>query len=144
MRYLKVIAQDRSGQGVADTLQFRFYEDDHLLREATAAELKRLKVFGTTYLKCAWFNAGESEERHLRIFSLNPSADGTPEQVRLHFHQGPVIACKAAAHDQDNDGGLEVILSSDVDNDGRANRTDRRRVAMLVKQFLKVGWSQSL
>lgn len=140
MRYLKVIAQDRSGQGAADTLQFRFYEDERLLREATAADLKKLRVFGKTYLKCAWFNAGESEVRHLRVFSLNPSGDGTPEQVRLHFHEGEVIAYKAAAHDLDNDGGLEVILSSDVDNDGRANRTDRSRVAALVKQFLKVGW----
>ncbi|RON55248.1 hypothetical protein [Pseudomonas frederiksbergensis] len=138
MRYLKVIAQDRNGQGAADTLQFRFYEDERLLRDATAADLKRLRVFGNTYLKCAWFNVGESEERHLRVFSLNPSGDGTPETVRLHFHEGEVIAYKAAAHDLDNDGGLEVILSSDVDNDGRANRTDRSRVMALVKQFLKV------
>ena len=29
-------------------------------------ERQRLKTFGKTYLKCAWFNAGESEERHLR------------------------------------------------------------------------------
>lgn len=140
MRYLKVIAQDRSGQGLADTLQFEFYEEDRLQRKATAAERLRLKSLGNTYLKCAWFNVGEGEERHLRIFSLNPSADGTPESVRLHFHEGPVIAYKAAAHDLEGDGGLEVILSSDVDNDGRADRTDRNRVRALAKQFLKLGW----
>ncbi|RON56564.1 hypothetical protein [Pseudomonas frederiksbergensis] len=140
MRYLKVIAQDRGGRGEADTLRYLFYEDDRLLHEAMAADLRQLKVFGKTYLKCAWFNAGQGEERHLRIFSLNPSADGTPESVRLHFHEGEVIAYKAAAHDLDNDGGLEVILSSDVDNDGRSNRTDRSRVTALVKQFLKVDW----
>lgn len=140
MRYLKVVAQDRSGKGVADTLHFEFYEDGRLQRKATEADRQRLKAFGNTYLKCAWFNSGEEEARHLRIFSLNPSADGTPESVRLHFHEGPVIVYKAAAHDVDGDGELEVILSSDVDNDGRADRTDRRRVAALVREFLKIGF----
>lgn len=140
MRYLKVVAQDRSGKGMADTLHFEFHEEDRLQHKATAADRQRLRSFGTTYLKCAWFNSGEGEERHLRIFSQNPSADGSPETVRLHFHEGPVIAYKAAAHDVDGDGRLEVILSSDVDNDGRADRTDRRRVAALAKQFLKIRW----
>lgn len=140
MRYLKVVAQDRSGQGVADTLQFEFYENDRLQRKATEADRQRLNAFGNTYLKCAWFNGGDGEERHLRIFSQNPSADGTPETVRLHFHEGPVIAYKAAARDLDNDGIFELILSTDVDNDGRANRTDRSRVVALAKQFLKLGW----
>lgn len=140
MRYLKVVAQDRSGQGVADTLQFEFYENDRLQRKATEADRQRLNAFGNTYLKCAWFNGGDGEERHLRIFSQNPSADGTPETVRLHFHEGPVIAYKAAARDLDNDGVFELILSTDVDNDGRANRTDRSRVVALAKQFLKLGW----
>jgi hypothetical protein len=139
MRYLKVIAQDRSGKGTADTVHFEFYENDRLQRETTDADRQRLQFFGKTYLKCAWFNEGEGEERHLRIFSQNPSADGTPETVRLHFHEGQTIAYKAAAHDLDNDGGLEVILSSDVDNDGRADRTDRRRVASMAGEFLKLG-----
>ncbi|UZE11669.1 hypothetical protein [Pseudomonas sp. B21-053] len=140
MRDLNVIAQDRNGDGKADTLLYRFYEDDQLQREATEADLRRLKVFGKTYLKCAWFNAGEGEERYLRIFSQNLSGDGTPEIVHLHFREGPVIVYKAAAQDLDNDGGLELILASDVDNDGRSDRTDRSRVTALVKQFLKVGW----
>jgi hypothetical protein len=139
MRYMKVIAQDRSGKGVADTLHFEFHEEDRLLRKATAEDRLRLKSFGNTYLKCAWFNRGEEQARHLRIFSQNPSADGSPETVRLHFHEGPEIVYKAAAHDVDGDGGLEVILSSDVDNDGRADRTDRRRVTALVREFLKIG-----
>ena len=139
-RYLKVIAQNSTGQGQAGTVLYRFIEDEDLQREATAAELRRLKVFGKTYLKCAWFNAGEGEARHLRIFSENLSGDGTPETVRLHFHDGPVIAYKAAARDLDNDGVFELILSSDVDNDGRADRTDRNRVTALAKQFLKIGW----
>jgi hypothetical protein len=139
MRYLKVIAQDRSGKGSADTVHFEFHDADRLQRETTDADRQQLRSLGKTYLKCAWFNEGEGEERHLRIFSQNPSADGTPETVRLHFHEGQKIAYKAAAHDLDNDGGLEVILSSDVDNDGRADRTDRRRVASMAGEFLKLG-----
>jgi hypothetical protein len=140
VRYLKVIAQDSTGQGQADTVRYRFFENGHLQREATEADLQRLKVFGQTYLKCAWFNAGDGEERHLRVFSQNPSADGTAETVRLHFHDGTLIAYKAAVHDLDNDSEMEVVLSSDVDNDGRSDRTDRSRVAALAKQFLKIGW----
>ncbi|BCX71064.1 MULTISPECIES: hypothetical protein [Pseudomonas] len=140
MRYLKVIAQDRSGGGVADTLQFQFFEGEQLLREATDDEIRRLRTFGSTYLKCRWFNAGEGEERHLRMFSLNPSGDGTPESVRLHFHEGPIIAYKAAVHDLDNDGTFEIVLVSDIDNDGHANRTDRTRLNTLVREFLKLEW----
>ncbi|MGJ7518729.1 hypothetical protein ACSFE6_30850 [Pseudomonas baetica] len=140
MRYLKAIAQDRSGGGVADRLRVQFFEDEQLLREATDDEMRRLETFSTTYLKCRWFNDGEGEQRHLRMFSLNPSGDGTPESVRLHFHEGPVIAYKAAVHDLDNDGAFEVVLCSDVDNDGRADRTDRTRVNSLVREFLKIEW----
>ena len=140
MRYLKVIAQDQSANGQPDTLHFRFYEDEQLQREATQADLLGLKRVGTTYLKCAWYNAGEGEARHLRIFAENTTGDTTPETVCLHFHDGPVIAYKAAARDLDNNGDFELILSSDVDNDGRADRTDRSRVSSLVREFLKVGW----
>ncbi|MGW8463596.1 hypothetical protein [Pseudomonas sp. CLCA07] len=140
MRYLKVIAQDQSGSGRADTLHVHFYEDEQLQREATQADLLGLKRLGTTYLKCAWFNAGAGEERHLRISSDNRSGDGTPETVRLHFHDGAQVAYKAAVHDLDNDGVFEVVLCSDVNNDGRADRTDRSRVSSLVREFLKVGW----
>ncbi|AWM94885.1 hypothetical protein DJ564_30905 [Pseudomonas sp. 31-12] len=138
MRYLEVIAQDRSGAGAADTVRFRFHEEEQMPREVTETDRQRMKALGNTYLKCAWFNSGEGEARHLRIFSQNPSADGTPETVRLHFHEGPVIAYKAAVRDLDNDGVFELILSSDVDNDGRANRTDRNRVRALVREFLKI------
>lgn len=140
MRYLKVIAQDRSAEGVADTLRFQLFEDEQWLREATDDEIQRLRTFGITYLKCRWFNAGEGEERHLRMFALNPSGDGTPESVRLHFHEGPIIAYKAAVHDLDNDGTFEIVLVSDIDNDGHANRTDRTRLNTLVREFLKIEW----
>ncbi|WP_130907652.1 hypothetical protein [Pseudomonas sp. Sample_16] len=140
MRYLKVIAQDRSGNGDADTLRLLFFEDEQLLREASDNEVLRLKNFGSHYFKCRWFNTGEGEERHLRMFSLSPTGNATPESVRLHFHEGPNIVYKAAVHDLDNDGAFEIVLCTDVDNDGRANRTDRTRVNALVREYLKLGW----
>jgi len=140
MRFLKVIARDRYGSGAGDTVQLRFHDSEQDWREASAREVAQLRSFSRTYLKCAWFNAADEDTRHLRIFALNPGRDGTPESVRLHFHQGETIAYKAAVHDLDNDGGFEVVLCSDVDNDGRANRTDRSRVTALVKPFLKLGW----
>lgn len=140
MRFLKVIARDRSGNGAGDSVQLRFHVSEQDWREASAREVAQLRSFSSTYLKCAWFNAADEDARHLRIFALNPGGDGTPESVRLHFHEGETIVYKAAVHDLDNDGGFEVVLCSDVDNDGRANRTDRSRVSALVKQFLKLGW----
>lgn len=140
MRFLKVIAQDRSGSGAGDSVRLRFHDSEQDWREANAREVAQLRSFSSTYLKCAWFNTGDEDVRYLRIFALDPGSDGTPESVRLHFHQGETIAYKAAVHDLDNDGRFEVVLCSDVDNDGRANRTDRSRVTTLVKQFLKLGW----
>jgi hypothetical protein len=140
MRFLKVVAQDRSENGAADTLRFHFFEDEQWLRDATDDEVLRLKTFGAHYFKCRWFNDGEGEERHLRLFTLNPTADGTPDSVHLHFHEGPNVAYKAAVHDLDNDDAFEIVLCSDVDNDGRANRTDRTRVNALVREYLKLDW----
>lgn len=140
MRFFKVFAQDRIGKGAADTLRYQFFEDEQWLRDATDDEVLRLKAFGSHYLKCNWFNDGAGEDRHLRMFSLNPSGDGAPESVRLHFHDGPNLVYKAAVHDQDNDNAFEIVLCSDVNNDGRANRTDRTRVKALVREFIRLGW----
>lgn len=140
MRFLKVIAQDRKNSGAGDYVQLQFHDNEQEWREATAREVARLRSFTRTYLKCAWFNAADGQTRHMRIFALNPGNDGTPESVRLHFNEGDTIVYKAVVHDLDNDGSFEIVLCSDVDNDGHSNRTDRSRVTALVKQFLKVGW----
>ena len=95
----------------------RFHDSEQVWREASAREVAQLRSFTRTFLKCAWFNAVDEDERHLRIFVLNPGNDGTPGSVRLHVHEGEAIAHKAAVHD-----------------------LDRIRVTALVKQFLKLGW----
>ncbi|WP_347902557.1 hypothetical protein [Pseudomonas purpurea] len=150
MRYLKVTAQDRNRTGKADTVHFQFYEDELLTREtmvtATDSGRQPLVKLARTYLKLGWLNVGDGSERYLQIFAQNPVSDGTPEAVRLHFHDGSLpppgstIAYKASALDRDIDGRFELILSSDVDNDGRADRTDRSRVKSLALEFLKLNW----
>ncbi|RON08310.1 hypothetical protein BK659_17285 [Pseudomonas brassicacearum] len=148
MLYLTATAQDRGRKGEADTVHFQFYEDERLIREvvvtATDSGRQPLVKFARTYLKLGWFNAGDDSERYLQIFAQNLVGNGTPEAVRLHFHDealhatGSTIAYKASALDRDNDGSFELILSSDVDNDGHADRTDRRRVKALAIEFLKI------
>lgn len=150
MRYLNVTAQDVSGQSKAETVHFQFYEGEILHREVMVTAIDTapplLTKFAKAYLKLAWFNGGNGRARYLQIFAQNASGDGTPEAVRLNFHDeagppiGSTIAYKASAVDLDNDGRFELILSSDVDNDGHADRKDRRRVQSLALEFLKLDW----
>jgi len=126
---------------------------DHLCNEDVNGDGKRnvrdeqlLKRFAQMYLKLNWFNPADSSRRYLQIFSEDFTTDETPEAVRLHFHEGtgsPVgasIAYKATAYDVDNNGSLEWILASDVDNDGHANKKDEHYVKSLATEFLKFNW----
>lgn len=118
MRYLKVIAQDQSQNGVADTVHFHFCEvtpgpnEDCVLFKASAFDMngdgridqlcgdvnddgKRnlrdqqlLKRFAKAYLKLNWNNPAGSLLRYMQIFAEDFTTDSTPEAVRLHFHEG--------------------------------------------------------
>lgn len=116
MRYLKVIAEDRSKDCQADTVRLYFFEQhngkDLLVREAYAVDNtadgivdwqvgdvdndgkrtfqdeRLLKVFATTFLKLGWFNRRNRSRRYLKIFSENFGGDCSPDTVRLHFHEG--------------------------------------------------------
>lgn len=115
MRYLKAIAQDRSGNGVADTILLHFYErssnkPDELIHEAVAVDINAngvmdfqftgdtngdgianvadkllLKTFAETFLKVHWFNAGEHSQRVLVLLATHYSSDGVPNAVELGF-----------------------------------------------------------
>lgn len=140
MRYVKVIAWDGTGRGTVDTVHFQFYADAVVYREETVrdtgTDLLPLRKFAQAYLKLGWHKTGE-DERYLDILADNFTGDGTPEAVWLYFREGAITAYKAVARDLDNDGTLELILSSDVNNDGRADRKDRGLVRLLAKEFLK-------
>ncbi|KRA13554.1 hypothetical protein [Pseudomonas sp. Root569] len=115
MRYLKVTAQDRSGNGQADTVILHFYQRcsegiDELIHETVAVDIDAdrkvdfkfagdinqdgtcdtvdsllLKAFANTFLKLNWFNPGESWQRTLVMVGLYDYPQGPPNRVQLNF-----------------------------------------------------------
>ncbi|AZE58071.1 hypothetical protein C4K03_5964 [Pseudomonas synxantha] len=115
MRYLKAVAQDRGGNGLADTVIVHFYERspngiDELRHEAVAVDMNAdelvdfqfagdinfdgqsnvidgylLKAFANTFLQLNWFNSGESWQRTLVIAAIQSCQDGPPDGVQLNF-----------------------------------------------------------
>ncbi|MGR3886876.1 hypothetical protein [Pseudomonas sp. 1152_12] len=115
MRYLKATAQDRSGNGMADTVILHFYERhsagvDELVHEAVAVDMDAdevvdfqfagdingdgksdvldswlLKAFANTFLKLNWFNEGERWRRTLAIVAIQNEAKDPPSGVQLNF-----------------------------------------------------------
>ena len=115
MRYLKATAQDRSGNGIADTILLHFYErssnqPDDLVHEAVAVDMNAdgvmdfqfagdingdgssniadkllLKAFAGTFLKLHWFNKGESSQRVLVLMVAHYTPKGLPNAVELGF-----------------------------------------------------------
>ncbi|MBV4479598.1 hypothetical protein [Pseudomonas khavaziana] len=115
MRYLKATAQDRSGNGKADTVFLHFYERgaggfDELIHEAFAVDMNGdknvdlqtvvdidvegksmsidshlLTLFANTFLKLNWFNGGESWKRTLVVVAAHEYEKRPPNGVKLHF-----------------------------------------------------------
>ncbi|MFL1499962.1 MULTISPECIES: hypothetical protein [unclassified Pseudomonas] len=118
MRYLKVIAQDRTDSGQADAVLLNFYEqrdgaqDDVLLNQAiatariaggkldctvgdvnnnsreTSVDRRLLDIFANNYLKLKWLNQGHGVERYMKVFARDLHADGSPDSVHLELHEG--------------------------------------------------------
>lgn len=115
MRYLKVTAQDRSGNSRADTVFLHFYERgvggfDELVHEAFAVDMNgdanvdlqtvvdidvdgqstvidshSIKAFVNTFLKLNWFNSGESWKRTLLVVAVHEYEKRPPNGVQLNF-----------------------------------------------------------
>ncbi|MBK3479183.1 hypothetical protein JJD66_24175 [Pseudomonas sp. MF6751] len=115
MRYLKATAQDRSGNGRADTVLLHFYERpacgaDELIHEAFALDIDadgvvdfqspgdsapagraqfidalQLKTFANAFLKLNWFNRGQSVQRALVVLVAHYNKKGPPNAVELGF-----------------------------------------------------------
>ncbi|WP_191489287.1 hypothetical protein [Pseudomonas sp. FEN] len=120
MRYLKVTAQDLSGNGQADSVLLRFYEKvcgqpDNLKFKAAALDMTGdgrvdlrfgdvtgdgsenyldeilIKFFADAFLKLNWFNRGKSWHRYVTLRVKTFHEDGNPELVSLNFHQGSAV-----------------------------------------------------
>ena len=139
MRYLKVVAQDQTGDGRANTVRLQFYQgtpcnQDELLNEAVAYDLTSdakvdysrgdvtndgqensldralLDQFANAYLKINWMNRGASTRLYMKIFSEDFYKDGTPDTVRLHLHKGPGLLS--------SDAQVSWSAAYDFDNNG--------------------------
>jgi hypothetical protein len=113
MRYLKVTALDRSGNGKADAVQLHFHNGSaNLVHEAFALDMSAdgciefgfagdinsdglqnfqdqllLTAFAEVFLQLNWFNAGDNWERYLKIGATDHHQDGTPNVVTLQFSE---------------------------------------------------------
>lgn len=111
MRYLKVTAQDRSGNGRADAVLLHFHHDSaNLVHEAFAVDMSAdgriefgfagdinsdgeqdfqdqllLTNLAETFLQLGWFNKGDNWERYLKIDAIDQHQDGSPNIVSLQF-----------------------------------------------------------
>lgn len=122
MRYLKVTAQDRTGNGRADSVLLEFYEqvgrpgEDRLMNKAFAVDFdadgkvdykmgdvtqngkenstdqRLLYRFANHYLKLHWFNRGAASSRYLKVIAEDFHDDGAPNVVRLQLHEGRGMA----------------------------------------------------
>lgn len=136
MRYLKVTAQDRSGNGKADAVLLHFHNGpDNLVSEAFAVDLsddgcidfacacdidvdgeqnlqgrQLLSTFAEAYLQLGWFNSGNSRERYLKIEARNYHADSTPNVVNLQFTQDDGTQNRPVL--------IKLASAYDGDNDG--------------------------
>lgn len=175
MRYLKITAQDRSANGRADTVLLHFFEEtngaeDRLVHKAYALDItadgkvdfqvgdvnndgkentkdeRLLKSFADAFLRLNWFNRGTTWERYLKIFTEDFARDGSPDTVRLHFHEGvgkpsdQSIAYTASAYDTNNDGKLDWLVNYDMNNDGNQDAVDQQLGMVLSTTYVKFNW----
>jgi hypothetical protein len=176
MRYLKAVAQDMSGNGHADTVILHFYQQhpgcpDELIHEIFAVDMSadgrvdlqwaedlspgnrprmldkhQVDVFADSFLKLNWFNKRSHWQRTLTLYVDHFAKAGTPNAIKLDFHERIADACKgsliykAAAYDGDGDGVLESFTNSDIDHDGVANNADKELIRSLCKSFLAFEW----
>ncbi|MDR6916649.1 hypothetical protein J2X66_003523 [Pseudomonas sp. 3296] len=137
MRYLKVTAQDRSGNGKADAVLLHFHNGSaNLVHEAFAVDMSadgniefgfagdinsdgeqnfqdqlQLKAFAEAFLQLNWFNTGDNWERYLKIDAKNYHEDGSPNVVTLQFSEDNGTPCLPIR--------MRFASAYDGDNDGK-------------------------
>jgi len=136
MHYLKVTAQDRSGNGKADAVLLHFHNGStQLVHEAFAVDMSAngsiefgfagdingdgeqnlhdqllLTTFAEVFLQLGWFNAGDNWERCLKIGATDYHGDGSPNVVTLEFSEDEGSPCSSIR--------IRTAAAYDGDNDG--------------------------
>lgn len=124
-----VIADDMNGDGVEDK------QDDDL-----AIELAQI------FLKFNWYSLVEPFDKYLKAFVEDYDADGKPDTVRLHFHQGDgeprdeTLAYTAALYKNGDGSGEGTTINHDVNNDTKNDAVDSALVKEFSEYFLKFSW----
>lgn len=126
MRYLKVAAQDMSGNGHADTVILHFYQQqvgcpDELVHEIFAVDMsadgrvdlqwaddlnpisrpqmlekQRVDVFADAFLKLNWFNKRSHWQRTLTMYADHYGKTARPNAIKLDFHERTTRQCKGS------------------------------------------------
>lgn len=123
------LADDINNNGVADKL------DDVMALE-----------FAQQFFEFNWFSPDAPFDKYLKVFAEDFDANGIPDTVRLHFHQGQgaprdeTITYTAALYTNGDGSGTDTTVNWDVNNDGKANVADTELVRRFCKNFLVFGW----
>ena len=126
MRYLKVTAQDMSGNGHADTVILHFYQQqvgcpDVLTYEIFAVDMSadgkvdlswaddvnpigrprvlekhQLDAFADSFLQLKWFNKRSHWQRTLTMYADHCAKTGKPNAVKLDFHERTALQAKGS------------------------------------------------
>lgn len=124
-----VIADDMNGDGVIDR------KDDNL-----AIELAQM------FLLFNWYSVDAPFDKYLKISAEDFDADGNPDTVRMHFHQGEgdprdeTIAYGASFYTNGDGTGEGEAINFDVNNNNKVDREDSDLVKAFARCFLKFGW----
>lgn len=123
------LADDVNNNGVADRLD-----------EVMALE------FAQQFIEFNWFSLDAPFIKYLKIFAEDFDANGIPDTVRLHFHEGEgaprdeTIVYTAAFYTNGDGSGAGTPISWDVNNDGKSNIVDTELVRRFTRNFLVFDW----
>lgn len=174
MRFLMLRAYDISDNARPDVVYLDFYDDtlaQPLAMAAAAVDMKgdgRLDwkladdinhngvtdtldaamalEFAQQFLEFNWFSQDGAADKYLMVFAVDFDANGIPDTVRLHFHQGEgqlddeSLAYTAAYFTNEVGTADGAHISQDVNNDGRVNGVDAELVRRFSSNFLLFGW----
>ena len=175
MRYLKIYAQDIQDDDKPDTVLLDFYDDSStlpvLIKKAAAFDINEdgkldwviaddmngdgvkdkkddelATQLAQMFLLFKWHSLDAPYDKYLKVSAEDFDADGNPDTVRMHFHQGTgdprdeTIAYGASFYTRGDGSGTGETINFDVNNDNKVDRADSELVKAFARCYLKFGW----
>ncbi|MFL1495558.1 hypothetical protein [Pseudomonas antarctica] len=103
-------------------------------------------AFAQQVIEFNWFSLDAPFDKYLKVFAEEFDANGIPDTVRLHVHQGEgesrdeTIASTAAFYTCGDGSGSGTTVSWDVNNNGNINVADTELVRRFCRNFRVFGW----